>query len=101
MDYRLWIHKQDPRPNYTWSGIISTANSSLIINVAGYDIMDKETQKLISKCFALGGGIVITLYALSLGYDSQLAMYAIVALFGGEKVLDKLLSKKVKRTSLT
>jgi len=55
--------------------------------------MDKEVQKLISKLFTLGLGGVIVIYAMSLGYDGYLAMIAVVALFGGEKALEKIISK--------
>jgi len=53
--------------------------------------MDNEDRKLISKLFTLGCGTVIALYALHLGYDGTLALYAVVGLFGGEKLLEKIL----------
>lgn len=56
--------------------------------------MDEETQKFYAKIVTLACGTAISLYALSLGYDGYLALVAVVALFGGEKALDKLLRKE-------
>ena len=55
--------------------------------------MDENDRKLISKLFTLGCGTGVSLYAMYLGYDGHLALVAVVALFGGEKMLEKLLSK--------
>lgn len=55
--------------------------------------MEDEDRKLITKMTALIGGIALSAYALHLGFDGYLALVAIVALFGGEKVLEKLLSR--------
>ena len=55
--------------------------------------MDKDLAKLISKLFTLGCGTGVSLYAMYLGYDGHLALVAVVALFGGEKMLEMLLSK--------
>jgi len=55
--------------------------------------MNESDQKLISKLFTLACGTGIAAYAMHLGYDGHLALVAVVALFGGEKMLEKLLSK--------
>ena len=56
--------------------------------------MDEQTQKFYSKMFALLCGTAIALYALSLGLDGYLSLAAVVALFGGEKVLDRWINKE-------
>jgi len=58
--------------------------------------MDEQTQKFYTKIFTLACGTAIALYALSLGLDGYLALAAVVALFGGEKVLDRWLNKEAE-----
>lgn len=55
--------------------------------------MDEQTQKFYSKIVTLLCGTMVALYSLSLGYDGYLALVSVVALFGGEKILEKFLSK--------
>ena len=56
--------------------------------------MDEQTQKFYSKIITLICGTCVSLYALSQGYDGYLALVTVVALFGGEKVLEKVLAKE-------
>ena len=55
--------------------------------------MDEEQRKFLEKLVTMGLGTVVALYALYLGYDGYLALASVVALFGGEKALEKLLSR--------
>jgi len=45
------------------------------------------------KCLPCSAG-QLALYALSLGYDGYLSLAAVIALFGGEKVLDRWINKE-------
>lgn len=45
----------------------------------------------VTQCVAFGCATAVTISALLMGYDGQLALIAIVGLFGGEKLLAKLL----------
>jgi len=45
----------------------------------------------LTKIVALVCGTAIVIVALILGYDSTLAFLAIIALFGGEKILRRLI----------
>ena len=47
-------------------------------------------DETILKIFALGCGTVIVITALTMGYDGHLAAGAVAALWGGEKVLEKI-----------
>ena len=48
-------------------------------------------NKTIIKLFYAGCGTTIAVVAMFLGFDGKLALTAVALLFGGEKVLDKLL----------
>jgi len=51
----------------------------------------------ILSIFSMGCGCVIVVFALAMGYDSNLALGAVGALWGGEKVVHKL--RKRNRSS--
>lgn len=48
-------------------------------------------EKTIVKLFYAGCGTVIACVALFLGFDGKLALMAVACLFGGEKILEKVL----------
>jgi len=50
-------------------------------------------DKTIVKLFTLGCATLIVLFAFYMGYDGQLATLAVLGLFGGEKLLEKLLDR--------
>ena len=53
-------------------------------------------EKTLVKLFYAGCGTIIACFALYLGYDGKLALLAVGGLFGGEKLIEKLMSLKIK-----
>ena len=51
-------------------------------------------NKTLIKLFYAGCGTIISCVAMVLGFDGKLALTAVVCLFGGEKVLEKIISKE-------
>ena len=50
-------------------------------------------EKTIVKLGTMACGTFIACFALSQGHNGYLALVAVVALFGGEKVLEKLIGR--------
>ncbi len=51
-------------------------------------------DKTIVKLWTITSALIIVIVAFMLGYNGNLALYAIVGLFGGEKLLNRLLIVK-------
>ena len=52
------------------------------------------------KMFTLACATLIVLFAFSMGYDGELATLAVLGLFGGEKLLGKVLDRiEIKSSS--
>ena len=52
-------------------------------------------DKTIVKLFTLGCAVLIVLVAFAMGHNSNLATLNVIGLFGGEKLLEKVLQIKV------